>query len=57
SGTLILNGAMTAKGATVDSGTTLQIGNGGTLGAFNGDIVDNGTLTLTAAMPPPTAAS
>ncbi len=46
SGTLILNGAMTAKGATVDSGTTLQIGNGGTLGAFNGDIVDNGTLTF-----------
>ncbi len=44
--TLILNGAMTAKGATVDSGTTLQIGNGGTLGAFNGDIVDNGTLTF-----------
>nr|WP_277622087.1 autotransporter-associated beta strand repeat-containing protein [Salmonella sp. YP131-1] len=37
---------MTAKGATVDSGTTLQIGNGGTLGAFNGDIVDNGTLTF-----------
>ncbi|EBX3951731.1 AIDA autotransporter-like protein ShdA, partial [Salmonella enterica subsp. enterica serovar Offa] len=46
SGTLILNGAMTAKGATVDSGTTLQIGNGGTLGAFNGNIVDNGTLTF-----------
>ncbi|EBE5636196.1 autotransporter outer membrane beta-barrel domain-containing protein [Salmonella enterica] len=46
SGTLIVNGAMTAKGATVDSGTTLQIGNGGTLGAFNGDIVDNGTLTF-----------
>ncbi|EKD4276596.1 autotransporter-associated beta strand repeat-containing protein [Salmonella enterica subsp. enterica serovar Kentucky] len=46
SGTLILNGAMIAKGATVDSGTTLQIGNGGTLGAFNGDIVDNGTLTF-----------
>ncbi|EHH6205568.1 TPA: autotransporter-associated beta strand repeat-containing protein [Salmonella enterica] len=46
SGTLILNGAMAAKGATVDSGTTLQIGNGGTLGAFNGDIVDNGTLTF-----------
>nr|WP_276575486.1 autotransporter-associated beta strand repeat-containing protein [Salmonella enterica] len=37
---------MTAKGATVDSGTTLQIGNGGTLGAFNGNIVDNGTLTF-----------
>nr|WP_262409328.1 autotransporter-associated beta strand repeat-containing protein [Salmonella sp. YP61-1] len=37
---------MTAKGATVDSGTTLQIGNSGTLGAFNGDIVDNGTLTF-----------
>ncbi|MEY7584176.1 autotransporter-associated beta strand repeat-containing protein [Salmonella sp. 237J8] len=46
SGTLIVNGAMTAKGATVDSGTALQIGNGGTLGAFNGDIVDNGTLTF-----------
>ncbi|HAF8410650.1 TPA: autotransporter outer membrane beta-barrel domain-containing protein [Salmonella enterica] len=46
SGTLILNGAMTATGATVDSGTTLQIGNGGTLGAFNGNIVDNGTLTF-----------
>ncbi|EDQ3451408.1 autotransporter outer membrane beta-barrel domain-containing protein [Salmonella enterica subsp. enterica serovar Larochelle] len=46
SGTLIVNGAMTAKGATVDSGTTLQIGNGGTLGTFNGDIVDNGTLTF-----------
>ncbi|EMH7593565.1 autotransporter outer membrane beta-barrel domain-containing protein [Salmonella enterica] len=46
SGTLILNGAMTAKGATVDSGTELQIGNGGTLGAFNGNIVDNGTLTF-----------
>ncbi|EBY5147007.1 autotransporter outer membrane beta-barrel domain-containing protein [Salmonella enterica subsp. enterica serovar Gloucester] len=46
SGTLILNGAMTATGATVDSGTTLQIGNSGTLGAFNGDIVDNGTLTF-----------
>ncbi|EAY5508292.1 autotransporter-associated beta strand repeat-containing protein [Salmonella enterica] len=46
SGTLIVNGAMTAKGATVNSGTTLQIGNGGTLGAFNGDIVDNGTLTF-----------
>ncbi|EBS2665286.1 autotransporter outer membrane beta-barrel domain-containing protein [Salmonella enterica subsp. enterica] len=46
SGTLILNGAMTAKGATVDSGTTLQIGNSGTLGVFNGDIVDNGTLTF-----------
>ncbi|HHW8863466.1 TPA: autotransporter-associated beta strand repeat-containing protein, partial [Salmonella enterica] len=46
SGTLIVNGAMTAKGATVDSGTTLQIGNSGTLGAFNGDIVDNGTLTF-----------
>ncbi|HAF6356922.1 TPA: AIDA autotransporter-like protein ShdA, partial [Salmonella enterica] len=46
SGTLILNGAMTAKGATVDSGTTLQIGNSGTLGTFNGDIVDNGTLTF-----------
>ncbi|EAO4488482.1 AIDA autotransporter-like protein ShdA, partial [Salmonella enterica] len=46
SGTLIVNGAMTAKGATVDSGTTLQIGNGGTLGAFNGNIVDNGTLTF-----------
>nr|WP_275094000.1 autotransporter-associated beta strand repeat-containing protein [Salmonella enterica] len=37
---------MTAKGATVDSGTTLQIGNSGTLGTFNGDIVDNGTLTF-----------
>ncbi|HFD6133283.1 TPA: autotransporter-associated beta strand repeat-containing protein [Salmonella enterica] len=46
SGTLIVNGAMTATGATVDSGTTLQIGNSGTLGAFNGDIVDNGTLTF-----------
>ncbi|EIW7616996.1 autotransporter outer membrane beta-barrel domain-containing protein [Salmonella enterica subsp. enterica serovar Kintambo] len=46
SGTLILNGAMTATGATVDSGTALQIGNSGTLGAFNGNIVDNGTLTF-----------
>ncbi|EAS0132953.1 AIDA autotransporter-like protein ShdA, partial [Salmonella enterica] len=46
SGTLILNGAMTAKGATVDSGTTLQIGNGGTQGSFDGNIVDNGTLTF-----------
>jgi fibronectin-binding autotransporter adhesin len=31
-------------GTTIDSGATLQIGNGGTSGSITGDVVDNGTL-------------
>ncbi|MGB8601770.1 MAG: autotransporter-associated beta strand repeat-containing protein, partial [Rhizomicrobium sp.] len=44
-GTLILTGANTYTGDTViDSGATLQIGNGGTTGSIIGNITDNGTL-------------
>jgi len=42
-GTLILNGANTFNTATVTAGT-LQIGNGGTTGSFNGAILNNGAL-------------
>lgn len=42
-GTLILNGANTFSTATVTAGT-LQIGNGGTTGSFNGAILNNANL-------------
>jgi fibronectin-binding autotransporter adhesin len=45
SGTLVLTGANTyTGGTTIDSGATLQLGNGGTTGSIAGDIADSGTL-------------
>jgi fibronectin-binding autotransporter adhesin len=46
-GTLILAGNNTyGGGTTIDTGTTLQLGNGGTTGSIVGSITDNGTLTF-----------
>lgn len=45
SGTLILTADNTFSGGTnIASGSTLQLGNGGTSGSVTGNIVDNGTL-------------
>jgi fibronectin-binding autotransporter adhesin len=44
-GTLVLTGASTySDGTTVESGATLQLGNGGIAGTIGGSITDNGTL-------------
>jgi autotransporter-associated beta strand protein len=45
-GTLILTGNNTYTGGTTISGGTLQLGNGGTSGLINGDVIDNGTLAF-----------
>jgi fibronectin-binding autotransporter adhesin len=45
-GTLVLGNANTYTGATVISGGTLQIGNGGTTGSVMGDVANNATLTF-----------
>lgn len=44
--TLILAGANAAANAVINGGSTLQVGNGGTVGSINGDIVNNGTLNF-----------
>jgi autotransporter-associated beta strand protein len=44
SGIVILSGANTYSGGTTISAGTLQIGNGGTSGAIQGDITNNSTL-------------
>jgi fibronectin-binding autotransporter adhesin len=44
-GTLVLTDASTyTGGTTIDSSSTLQLGNGGSTGSIVGDITDNGTL-------------
>jgi outer membrane autotransporter protein len=46
-GTLILTGANTYAGGTaITAGTALQLGNGGTSGSIQGDVLNNGTLTF-----------
>ncbi len=45
-GTLTLTGANTYTGGTSISGGTLQIGNGGTSGAIDGNITNNATVTF-----------
>ena len=46
-GTLILTAANTyTGGTTIRSGSTLQLGNGGTTGSVVGTIADNGTLAI-----------
>ena len=46
-GTEIFAGkGMYADGTTIGAGATLQIGNGGTRGSIEGDVLDNGTLTF-----------
>lgn len=46
-GTVILTGANTySGGTTIDSGATLQLGNGGTTGSIVGDVVDSNTLAF-----------
>lgn len=45
-GTLVLVNDNTYTGGTVISAGTLQIGNGGTTGHINGDIVNNATLVI-----------
>ncbi|RDJ27830.1 hypothetical protein DWF00_13000, partial [Bosea caraganae] len=45
-GTLVLTGANTYAGGTMISGGTLQIGNGGTSGEIDGNIVNNGRLAV-----------
>lgn len=45
-GTLILTGANSYTGGTIIANGTLQIGNGGTVGAIVGDVADNGTLVF-----------
>ena len=46
-GTIVVTGALNASGhTTVDTGTTLQIGTGGTQGSISGDVVNNGTLSF-----------
>jgi autotransporter-associated beta strand protein len=47
SGTLTITSANNNNytgGTTIDSGATLQLGNNGTTGSVNGDVVDNGVL-------------
>jgi outer membrane autotransporter protein len=46
SGSLTLTGSNTFTGLTTISGGTLQLGNGGSTGAFAGDVVDNATLVF-----------
>ncbi|MFY9925900.1 MAG: autotransporter-associated beta strand repeat-containing protein [Opitutaceae bacterium] len=46
-GTVTLGGANTySGGTTVATSSTLQVGNGGTLGSISGNVTDNGTLIL-----------
>ena len=45
-GTTVLTGASTYTGGTTISAGTLQLGDGGTLGAIVGDVTDNGTLAF-----------
>jgi autotransporter-associated beta strand protein len=46
-GTVILTGTNTySGGTTIDSGATLQIGNGGTCGSITGNVIDNNTLAF-----------
>ena len=46
SGTVTLTGNNTYFGVTTISAGTLQIGNGGTSGSINGNVIDNGTLAF-----------
>lgn len=47
SGVLALTGTNDySGGTTIDPGSTLQIGNGGTTGSISGGVVNNGTLTF-----------
>ncbi|MFG1452865.1 autotransporter domain-containing protein [Xanthobacter sp. V2C-8] len=48
-GTLVLTGSNTYTGGTTIAAGTLQIGNGGTLGAITGDIVNTGALVFSRA--------
>jgi autotransporter-associated beta strand protein len=46
-GTVTFGGANTySGGTTVAASSTLQVGNGGTLGSISGNVIDNGTLIL-----------
>jgi fibronectin-binding autotransporter adhesin len=46
-GTVILTGTNTySGGTTIDSGATLQIGNGGSCGSIAGNVIDNNTLAF-----------
>ena len=45
-GTTILTGASSYTGGTTISAGTLQIGNGGTTGSIEGDVLDNGTAAI-----------
>ena len=51
--TLVLTGTSIYAGTTTITEGTLKIGNGGTTGSVAGDIIDNATLTLTAATTSP----
>ncbi|WP_264055444.1 autotransporter-associated beta strand repeat-containing protein [Rhodopseudomonas palustris] len=46
SGTLTLVGRNTYTGGTTVSGSTLQIGNGGTSGSISGDVINNASLAF-----------